>query len=249
MGESLQLMVWGEAGWGDEIVAGAWLTVRLSLATVPFGLLLGFAVALMKRSASRWVRRVADAYTTIFRGLPELLTIFIIYYGGQILAREAVGLVVPGARVEITGFLAGMIALGIVFSAYAGEVFVSAFQGIPKGQWEGAEALGLHRFQVMRLVIAPQLIRLALPGLANLWLILLKDTSLVSVISLDELTRMSSVAARVTREPFFFYGIACLTYLAMSIISSIGIAAVERWSERGRQTGPANPAAAGRGRR
>ena len=132
-------------------------------------------------------------------------------------------------------------ALGLVFAAYASEVFAAAFNGIPIGQWEAAAAIGLHRWQTMRLVILPQLIRIALPGLANLWLLLLKDTALVSVIALDDLLRMTSNAVGHTSQPFFFYLVACMIYLAMSIASSFGIGWIERRSERG-ERGAAPPA-------
>jgi polar amino acid transport system permease protein len=128
-----------------------------------------------------------------------------------------------------------MIALGFVFSSYSSEVFLSAFRAIPKGQYEGAFAIGLTNFQTMRKIIFPQLIKIALPGLANLWMVLLKDTSLVSVISLTDILRQTSVAARVTKEPFLFYGVACLIYLALAIISSYFIARIEKWAEGSRK--------------
>ena len=231
MQDLLELLAYGPTGWGDEILAGAWLTVRLALATLPVGLALGFAVALAKRSDSMLLRGFGEAFSTVFRGLPELLTLFIVYYGGQILLQAVVGLF-SDRPVEASGFLAGMLALGVVFAAYASEVFAAAFGAIPKGQWEGAAAIGLHRAQTMRLVILPQLLRLALPGLGNLWLVLLKDTSLVSVIALNDLLRMTSVAVGTTKQPFFFYFVACMIYLVISILSSIGIGAIERWSER-----------------
>jgi polar amino acid transport system permease protein len=228
----LELLAYGPTGWGDEILAGASLTIRLALATLPVGLALGFAVALAKRSDSVLLRGFGEAFSTVFRGLPELLTLFIVFYGGQILLQAVVGLF-SDRPVEANGFIAGMLALGVVFAAYASEVFTAAFGAIPKGQWEGAAAIGLHRAQTMRLVILPQLLRLALPGLGNLWLVLLKDTSLVSVIALNDLLRMTSVAVGTTKQPFFFYFVACMIYLAISIVSSIGIGAIERWSERG----------------
>ena len=134
----------------------------------------------------------------------------------------------PDARVEVNSFVSGMVALGVVFSSYASEVFLSAFRAIPRGQYEGGYAVGLTNGQTMRLVVLPQLVRIALPGLANLWLILLKDTALVSVIGLSDILRQTGVAARVTREPFLFFGLAALIYLALAIISSFGIRAVER---------------------
>lgn len=229
----LRLLSFGPDGWGDELAAGTWLTVRLAVATLPFGLALGLLIALAKRSRHRPLKAFGNAFTTVFRGLPELLTIFIVYFGGQILVQKFAGLFGAGAEVQISGFLSGMIALGVVFSAYSSEVFLGAFNGIPAGQAEAAKALGLRGLPILRLVILPQLIRLALPGLANLWLILLKDTSFVSVIALDDLLRMTGIAVRVTKQPFFFFGIACLIYLALSIISSFGISAIERWSNRG----------------
>ena len=232
MTDLLALLAIGPTGWGDELIAGTWLTIRLAVTTLPVGLALGFLVALAKRSRSALVRAIGEAFSTVFRGLPELLTLFIVYFGGQMLVQAAVRLV-SNEGVEVSGFLAGVIALGVVFAAYSSEVFTAAFNGIPKGQWEGAASLGLHRWHTMRLVIFPQLLRLALPGLANLWLVLLKDTALVSVIALNDLIRMTSVAVGSTREPFFFYFVACMIYLALSILSSFGIGAIERWSERG----------------
>lgn len=245
MFNQFELLAFGPTGWGDEILRGAWLTIRLALATLPVGLALGFLVALAKRSESTIARGFGEIFSTVFRGLPELLTLFIIYFGGQFLLQAIVRLFTD-ASVEANGFIAGMLALGVVFAAYASEVFTAAFNGIPVGQWEGAKAVGLHRWQTMRLIIMPQLLRIALPGLANLWLVLLKETALVSVIALDDLLRMTSYAVSNTKEPFFFYFVACMVYLAMSIVSSFGIGAIERWSERGDRQRPATNPAAGR---
>ncbi|MEM1044878.1 MAG: ABC transporter permease [Pseudomonadota bacterium] len=232
MGDLFGLLEFGANGWGDELAAGTWLTIQLALSTLPFGLALGFLIALAKNSGEPSLVLAANIYTTLFRGLPELLTLLIIYYGGQILLQQIVGLFTD-TYVEINGFVAGMIALGLVFSAFASEVFLSAFKGIPDGQYEGARALGLTRFQTMRMVIVPQLIRLALPGLSNLWLILLKETALVSVIALDDLLRMTNLVVGNTKEPFFFYSVACLVYLTLSIISSVGIGRIDAWARRG----------------
>lgn len=232
MTEGLDLLAFGADGWGDELVDGLRLTILLALTTLPFGLALGFIIALAKNSSEPTLRAAANVYTTIFRGVPELLTLFIVYYGGQILLQQIVGLFTD-AYVEISGFTAGVIALGLVFSAFASEVFLSAFRGIKAGQYEAGDALGLSRFKTMRLIILPQLIRLALPGLSNLWLILLKDTALVSVIALDDLLRKTNIAVGVTKEPFLFYSVACLIYLILSIISSVGLGGIDRWTQRG----------------
>jgi polar amino acid transport system permease protein len=133
---------------------------------------------------------------------------------------------------EINSFIAGMFALGVVFSSYSSEVFLSAFRAIPKGQYEGGYAIGLSNGQTMRKVILPQLIRIALPGLANLWMILLKDTALVSAIGLADILRQTGVAARVTKHAFLFFGVACMIYLVLAILSSFVIDAIERSSAK-----------------
>jgi polar amino acid transport system permease protein len=222
------LISFGPEGWGDDIAYGVLVTVSLALTTLPLGLFIGFMVALAKKSDDRTLRLAGDIYTTIFRGLPELLTLFLVFYGAQIGIQQAVRLFDPNASIEVNSFVAGMVALGAVFSSYASEVFLSAFRAIPKGQYEGGYSIGLSKSQTMRLVVLPQLVKIALPGLANLWLILLKDTALVSVIGLADILRQSSIAARVTKDAFLFFGLACLIYLVLAIISSVGIGAIER---------------------
>ncbi|WP_305987114.1 ABC transporter permease [Roseibium sp. MMSF_3544] len=233
MEDALTLLSFGDQGWGDTIAFGVMITVSLAIATLPFGLLLGFLIALAKNSNEPSLRLAANVYTTIFRGLPELLTLFLVYFGVQIGIQQGLKLIGFDAYFEVNSFVAGMVALSLVFSSYASEAFLSAFKGIPQGQYEGGYALGLSRYQTMALVILPQLIRLALPALGNLWLILLKETSLVSVIGLPDLVREAGIAARVTKEPFLFFGIACLIYLLLAMISSAGLSRVERWTKKG----------------
>jgi polar amino acid transport system permease protein len=232
MGSNLALLAWGADGWGDELAAGTAVTLGLALATLPVGLTLGFIIALAKQSKDPLVRMSAEIYTTVFRGLPELLTLFLVYYGAQY-GLSALSQSLTGMNFELSPFFAGMIALGFVLSSYSSETFLSAFRGIPRGQYEGAYSVGLSKGQAMRLVVFPQLIRLALPGLSNLWLNLMKDTALVSVITLNDLLRQTSVAVGSTRQPFFFYAVACLIYLTMSMLSSIGIWRIHVWSSRG----------------
>jgi polar amino acid transport system permease protein len=232
MNADFVLLGFGETGWGDDILAGVLVTITLALATLPIGLVVGFLMALAKQSSDKALRISADIYTTIFRGLPELLTLFLVYYGAPPAinaALSAVGL----PTLAIPPFVAGMLALGFVFSAFASEVFLSAFRAIPLGQTEGAMALGLSRWRIMLLVIVPQLIRIALPGLANLWMNLLKDTALVSVVGLADTLRQADVAARVTRQPFLFFGVACGIYLVLTMISSLVIGRIDRWTQRG----------------
>jgi polar amino acid transport system permease protein len=222
------LLSWGPHGWLDDIGYGVFVTVALALATLPVGLAIGFLVALAKRSPESSLRLAGNIYTTIFRGLPELLTLFLVFYGAQIGIQKIVRMIDPSAAIEVNSFVSGMVALGVVFSSYASEVFLSAFKAVPAGQYEGGYAIGLSKGQTMRLVVLPQLIRIALPGLANLWLILLKDTALVSAIGLNDILRQAGVAARVTKHAFLFFGVAALIYLVLAVVSSIGIYAIER---------------------
>lgn len=232
MNSTLTLLGFGDAGYGDEIASGLLVTAALSLATLPFGLVVGFLLALAKESGERTLRISADIYTTIFRGLPELLTLFLVYYGIQIGIRQVFKLMGMSETVEINTFVSGLIALGVVFSTYASEVFISSFKAIPHGQYEAGDSLGLRRSQTMRKIIFPQLIRLALPGLANLWMVLLKDTALVSVIGLSDILRQTGIAARVTKDAFLFFGIACLLYLALAMASSVVLVWIEQWTKR-----------------
>ena len=222
------LLSWGPEGWLDDIGNGVLVTVSLALATFPIGLFLGFFIAVAKQSSEPSMRLAGNIYTTIFRGLPELVTLFPVYFGAQIVLQNIVHLLYRDATVELKAFVSGMIALGFVSSSYSSEVFLSAFRAIPRGQYEGGYAIGLTNGQTMRLAVLPQLIRVALPGLANLWLILLKDTALVSAVALPDILREVGVAARVTKHAFLFYGVASLIYLLLAIVSSFGINAIER---------------------
>lgn len=236
MDKALTLLSFGPEGWGDEIAWGVVVTVCLAIVTLPFGLFLGFLIALAKKSSEPSLRLAANIYTTLFRGLPELLTLFLVYFGLQIAVQVLLKMAGFDFYFEVNSFIAGVMALSFVFSSYTSEAFLSAFRGIPQGQYEGGYALGLSKGKTLRLVVLPQLIRLALPALGNSWLVLLKDTSLVSVIGLSDVMRQSGIAARVTKEPFMFFGIACLIYLVLAMISSTGLVRIERWSKRGEAT-------------
>ncbi|GAA0590091.1 ABC transporter permease [Paenochrobactrum glaciei] len=231
----LSLISFGPEGWASNILSGLVITVSLAVATLPLGLALGFLIALGKQSPEPSLRLASNIYTTIFRGLPELLTLFLVYFGATLGVQKLTAALGLNIQIEINSFAAGMLALGFVFSSYSSEVFLSAFRAIPAGQYEAGYAIGLSKWQTMRKIIFPQLIRIALPGLANLWLVLLKDTSLVSVISLSDIIRQTQIAARVTKEPFLFYGLACLLYLSLAVISSYFINRIGDWASNNKK--------------
>jgi polar amino acid transport system permease protein len=232
LADLFSLLSLGPEGWGDEFLRGAGLTLLLALCTLPVGLAIGLAVALAKDSRSLVLRGLGNLYTTVFRALPELLTILIIYYGGQIMIRELAG-ALGFPAFEVNGFVAGLASLGLVLGAFSSEVLLGALRAVPKGQREGSYALGLGRYRTFRHVIVPQLLRIALPGLGNNWLALLKETSLVSVIAFSELMRVTNIAVGVTKQPFFFYLVCCLCYLAMAVASSFVLDWLEARSRRG----------------
>ena len=230
----LELFAFGDAGWGDELLAGLMVTIQLAVVSLPVGLLLGFLAAGATLSSRGWLRAIGTGYTTVMRGLPELLTLFVVYNGLGLLINAAVTRWAPeGAAVELSPFVAGVIALGLVFGAYAGEVLRGAFQALAKGQIEAGKAVGMRPAQVFFRIMLPQVWRFALPGLGNLWINLLKDTALVSVIALDDLMRMTRVAVGATKQPFTFFLAACLMYWALCVISEIVLAGMEKRANRG----------------
>lgn len=231
--DKFALLGFGDGGWGLALLQGAFVTISIAVATLPFGLALGLLVALGKRSGNFILRGLATGYTTLFRGVPELLTLYIIYFGIQIVLQKAwAWLGLPG-NFSIPPFVAGMVALGVVLSAFSSEVWVGALNSINRGQREAASALGLSKRQAFRLIVLPQLFRVALPGLGNNWMVLLKETSLVSVITLPDIMFITTRANVATKEPFLFFGAAMLIYLCFSLASAWGIGRMEQRANRG----------------
>lgn len=228
----LDLFAYGDAGWGDELLAGLRVTLQLALLALPVGLVLGFVFSTMSLASSGALRIVARLYTTTMRGLPEILTLFVIYNGVGILLNSIIA-AMGRPPVDFSPMMAGIVALGMVFGAFAAEVLRGAFQSLDKGQAEAGMAIGMTPWQIFSRIEVPQIWRFALPGLGNLWINLLKDTALVSVIALDDLMRMTKVAAGYTKLPFDFYLAACLIYWAMSLVSEAALARMERRANRG----------------
>jgi len=220
-------------GFADQLLLGAWMTVRLALGALAVGLVLGLLGATAKLSAWWPARGLAEIYTTVVRGLPELLVVLIIYFGSSGLLTTAAEWFGHDEYVELSPYAAGVTALGLTFGAYATEVFRGALLAIPKGQIEAARAFGMGRTLCFRRIVLPQVWRIALPGLGNLFLVLLKDTSLVSVIGLEELMRKTSIAVGFTREPFTFYLAAACLYLLMTIVAMVGLQYAERAAQKG----------------
>ena len=226
-------LLFGANGWGPLLLTGALTTVLLAVAVIPFGFGGGLVLALLKSAPSRPVRVAADAYTTFFRGIPDLLALFIVYFGLQSLIDKLGHVFGAETRIEVNAFVAGVIALSVVVTAYSSEVWVAALHAIPGGQTEAARSLGLDRRRVFILVVLPQLGRVALPGLGNIWTILVKDTSLISTLAVMDLLRAASEASKATTRPILFYSAAAAIYLVVSIVSAFVQARLERRANRG----------------
>ncbi|MCH8532776.1 MAG: ABC transporter permease [Saccharospirillum sp.] len=235
--ETLQLLQLGEHGWGDQLLSGLWVTLRLALTSLPIGLALGFLVATVLMSRNRALKSLAIAYTTTLRGLPELLTLFIIYHGAGLLLRQVLNWINPDiGYVELSPFVAGVVALSLVFAAYSAEVIRGAWQALDKGQIEAAQAYGFSPWLVFRRIELPQIWRIALPGLGNLWINLIKDTALVSVIALNDLMRMAGIAVGATKQPFTFYLTVCLMYWLVCLSFEVLLGRAEKRASRGLKT-------------
>jgi polar amino acid transport system permease protein len=205
--------------WGRALFDGALVTLQISFGAFAVGLIVGLAVALVKLSGNTLLRPFANAYTTVCRAVPELLLILLLYYAGSdaINALMALG---GYEQVDINGFAAAVTVLGIVQGAYAAEIIRGAVLAIPYGHIEAAKAYGLSRSRMIRRIILPAMLPYALAGLANLWLVLIKDSALISVVGYNELLFTSKQAAGSTRQYLLFYLAVAAIYLSFTLLSN-----------------------------
>ncbi|ESX13183.1 ABC transporter [Mesorhizobium sp. LSJC265A00] len=210
-------------GFTSQFVVALTVTISLALVSGCLGTAFGLFLAISKGTAKPRLNAVVTAYTTVVRGVPELLVILLIYFGGTTLASK-----IAGRYVEVNAFTAGVIALSVVFSGYATEVFRGAIAAVPAGQTEAAKSLGLNAWQRWTFVIGPQMIRLALPAYGNLWISLFKDTALVSIVGLTDIMRVAYLGAGSLRAPLTFYLAASVLYLSLTTVTLLSIRLAER---------------------
>jgi len=215
-------------GYGPLLFEGAKLTLAVGLGAMVITLMIGLAAALCKLSGVRALARIAGIYTTVIRGIPELVLILLVYYGAPTLIQDVMKLLGVDVYIRVNPFIAGTLTIGFIYGAFATEVFRGAFSAVPKGQIEAAAAYGMSGVLIFRRVILPQMWRFAIPGLGNVWMVLIKATALISVIQLPELMRNADIAARSTGKPFTSYFAASLIYLSITIVS-LG---VQQWAEK-----------------
>ncbi len=229
----LDLLSYGDTGWGDELLAGTLLTLQISFCGYLIGLGLGLLGAWAKLSGNRTMFLVSETYTTLVRAVPELLLILLLYYSGSEAIARVLALIGQGEQVQVNGFAAAVATLGFVQGAYSTEVLRGAILSVPKGQMEAAKAYGMPAVLRFRRILFPLMFRYALPGLNNLWVNILKDSSLISVVGLSELVFTSKTAASGTKHYFFFYTVAGLVFMVLTTLSNVGVGVLERRVNRG----------------
>ena len=206
-------------GYGPSILDGTVVTLTVSLASLAISMLLGIIGALSKLSPFKPLRFAAQVYTTVIRGIPDLVLMLLVFFGGQVFINQVAPMLGYDEYIDINPFIAGVSTIGFIFGAYMTETFRGAILAVNKGQLEAGNAYGMTGFQVFRRILMPQMVRHALPGFGNVWLVLIKTTALVSIIGLDDMVRKAALAAGATRLPFTFYAVVAFNYLVITTIS------------------------------
>ena len=224
----MELLAFGKTGWGDELFIATLMTIAVSITAMLIGFLFALIFTPLKLSKNKFLNIIGNSYTTVIRGVPELLVIYLFFFGGSGAVMYVASIFGYNDYIEINAFITGSCAIGIISGAYSTEVFRGAIQSIDKGQFEASKVLGIKKNIQFYKVVLPQMLRLAIPNLSNVWQITLKDTSLISVTGLVEIMRQSYIAAGSTRDPLFFYSFAAvlyllLTYFSMKIINRLEV--------------------------
>ena len=215
-------------GFLPSLLEGSAVTLAVALSSLAIAALLGLLGALAKLSRSRVARGIAGTYTTLIRGVPDLVLMLLVFYGGQIGVNAIAPMLGHEDYVDIDPFVAGVLTIGFIFGAYLTEAFRGAFLAVPPGQREAGLAYGMTAWQIAWRITWPQMFRHALPGLSNNWLVLIKSTAIVSVIGLSDLMTRGKQAAGTTREPFTFFLAVALIYLVFTSVSELVFA----WAQK-----------------
>lgn len=233
-------------GYQEIFLEGAWLTLQVALLSLILAVVLGLLAALAKLSNSTILKGIATFYTTIIRGIPDLILMLLIFFGGQLLINnmnysinEWINEVLTGYYptyewtsylpdyIDISPYFAGIVTIGFIFGAYMAETFRGAIISVSKGQLEAATAYGMNKYKRFTRIMFPQMMRHALPGLGNNWLVLLKTTALVSIIGLQDMVKIAGDATGSTQKPFTFYLAVALVFLFYTSVST----ALLKWAE------------------
>lgn len=226
--ENSLILVW-EGGWIGAILRGTAITIAVGLASIALGAIIGTLFGLVKWAKIFPLTVIVTAYTSLIRGVPELLIIYLLFFSSvEFVTKVATAFGYAGLADSGYAFIIAVVAVSAISGAYSTEVIRGALASIPAGHIEAAKALGISRYRIFRRIIFPQMLRIALPGMNNVWQATIKDTALVSVVGLQELMRTASVGAGSTRNPLIFFLIAAIAYFVITIISQAGFDRVER---------------------
>ncbi|TPJ71289.1 ABC transporter permease [Mesorhizobium sp. B2-7-1] len=226
------LLALSPPGWGGNLLRGFVRSIEIGGGAFALGLVVGAAGAGGKLYGGRVTRDLLNIYTTLIRAVPELVLILLIYFAGTDLINrlmEAAGY----GPIDISGPVAGVIALGFVQGAYATEVLRGAVLAVPQGQIEAGRAFGMSSIMLTRRITVPTMLPFAIPGLANLWLVAAKNTALLAVVGFGELTLETRQAAGATKAYFTFFMAAGVLYLTLSVVSNFLISRIENRARRG----------------
>lgn len=215
-------LLFGPNGWAIPMLRGFAITMQVALLAYFFSFVFGIFWSAIASSKSWFVRSIWSVYSSIIMGVPPLLVIFFVFYNLPVLIKAA-----TGTYIDVSPFVASVAALAIVFSAYLGEIFRGAFLDVSKGQFEACNSLGLSPLTSLTKVILPQVLRLALPGMSNIWLIVLKDTAYVSLVGLTDIVRVAYVASGTTNEPFLFFIASGAVFVVLAVVSAFGMRKLE----------------------
>ncbi|MDC0612555.1 ABC transporter permease [Vibrio sp.] len=234
-------------GYEGAIFSGALLTIEVALLSLVMAVILGMLGALAKLSTNHLAKGIATVYTTVIRGIPDLVLMMLIFFGGQIFLNSSLYNInewINGAismldsshewtsylpdYLDVSPFIAGVLTIGFIFGAYMAETFRGAILAVDSGELEAAKAYGMSPALAFRRILFPQMVRHALPGFGNNWLVLLKTTALVSIIGLEDMVRMGAIAAGSTKMPFTFYMTVAIIFLFFTSVSTGLLRVVER---------------------
>ena len=215
----MELLAFGKTGWGDELFIATLMTLAVSITAMLIGFLFALIFTPLKLSNNKFYNLIANCYTTVIRGVPELLVIYLIFFGGNAVVMSIAKVFGYNKYIELNALTIATIAIAVISATYSSEVLRAAYLSISKGQIEAAKALGMNKFSIFFKVITPQVIRHALPGIGNVWQITLKDTSLISVTGLVEIMRQSRISSNVEHSPLTFLITAAILYLCLTTIS------------------------------
>jgi len=225
--QNLGLATFSLQGFGPLLLQGTWMTIKLAVLSLAVSVLLGLLGASAKLSSHRLLRVPAQLYTTLIRGVPDLVLMLLIFYSLQTWLTNFTD-AMDWEYIEINPFSAGVITLGFIYGAYFSETFRGAILSVPRGQIEAATAYGLKRGQRFRFVVFPQMMRFALPGIGNNRMVMHKATALLSLIGLADLVKAAQDAGKSTYQLFLFLVIAALIYLAITSASNFVLRRLER---------------------